>query len=397
MAFGYKPSVRTHFINAFEASQLLPKLSAKVQADESNWSAMVNLGNSYYTLGETEKALEWFKKAYELNPEDAVVCSNLGIALADHVRWEEAFYYVEKANRLDPTDRYAASVYAEFLLGMGQWKMGWDLYERCRFSIPRCPLPKYTGGSLQGAKVLVLQEGGAGDVFMALRFFKNLRELKPEKITFSVDSGLHGLLEAHPWLDNLLGADDVKINLADYDCWVSSFSLASIFVESVAEIPWPGPYLHGELAVQRIIGAPLKVGLCWRAGEQDENRRHRVLSQENIEKLIAVEGVRWYGLQYGEKREGLRPLNLSTWETTAEEIDALDLVVSVDTGVMHLAGSIGKPVWTLLSNSCWRFLRSGDSCIWYPSMRLFRNDDRGYDLAVSRVVEELQKAVAYYA
>ena len=274
--------------------------------------------------------------------------------------------------------------------------MGWDLYERCRFSMPLCPLPKYTGGSLQGAKILVLHEGGIGDVFMTFRFFKNLRAQEAEKITFAVDRSLHCVLEGHPWVDQLLDGEGDKILLSDYDCYVSSFSLIPIFAPAPMRIPWPGPYLKGETEVHRIVGSKMKVGLCWMAGEWDENRKHRSLSQKNLalllENILIRENVRWFSLQKDwPVPPGMEELNLSTWETTAEEIDALDLVISVDTGVMHLAGAIGKPVWTLLSNSCWRFLREGEACVWYPTMRLFRNREKGYDQAVEKAAEELRR------
>ncbi|SRR6266566_1856082 len=396
---GYKPSATTHFVNSeWEAKQLIPALTKQLEADAKNAALLCNLGNSYYTTGETERAIELFREAHLLAPDNAAICCNLGIALADHVKFDEAYGYVEKANRLDPTDRYAASVYAEFLLRNGQWAMGWDLYERCRFSIPDCPLPKYTGGSLQGARILVLQEGGSGDVFMAFRFFKNLREMAPDKITFAVDKQLHCVFENHPWVDNLIEADGVKILLSDYDCYVSSFSLTPIFAHTPDRVPWPGAYLKGEVDVKRIVGNKLKVGLCWMAGEWDENRPHRTLSEKNLDMLLTNilirENVKWYSLQKDwPTPSGMEQLNLETWETTAEEIDALDLVISVDTGVMHLAGAIGKPVWTLLSNSCWRFLREGEACVWYPTMRLFRNRERGYDQAVEKVAEELRRLV----
>jgi ADP-heptose:LPS heptosyltransferase len=389
---GFKPSYDTHFINRFEASMLIPKLEKQLETDANNWRVMINLGNSYYTMGNTEECIRLFKKAYDLAPNSAVVCSNLGVALGDHVRFDEAFPYIEKSNKLDPNDQYAASVYAEFLLREGQWRMGWDLYERCRFSIPKCPLPRYVGGPLQGARVLVLQEGGSGDQFMFFRFFENLKALQPEKITFACDHRLHCIFEDHPWVDALLADHDTKIELKDYDCHVSSFSLGAIFAPTLTDLKFRTPYLAGERTVPRIIGTPLKVGLCWKAGEAVETRLHRCLSKENVKKLIENQNVRWFSLQYGENAPaGMETINLSTWEHTAEAIDLLDLVISVDTGVMHLAGAIGKPVWTLLSNSCWRFLRHGETCVWYPTMRLFRNNDKGYDSAVDRVVREMEK------
>lgn len=391
---GIKPSKDTHFINSdWEARFLIPRCVDDLNKDPRNWRAMVNLGNAHYTIGDVEIALDWFEKAYKLQPDNAVVCSNLGICLAEFARFEEAFPYIEKANKLDPTDQYAASVYAEFLLRIGQWRMGWDLYERCRFSIPQCPLPRYTGGSLEGMRVLVIQEGGAGDVFCFFRFFKNLKELNPASITYALDQDLHCIFENHAWIDKLLPNHDTKITLADYDCYMSSFNMAAIFAPQLAALKFTGNYLAVERDTPKVIGSSPRVGLCWQAGETDENRRHRVLSKANVRNLLEKNPqVRWYSLQKDEPvPEGMYPLNLSTWETTAEEIDALDLVISVDTGVMHLAGSIGKPVWTLLSNSCWRFLLKGTRCVWYPSMRLFRNDTRGYDTAVSAVCEALEK------
>lgn len=346
---------------------------------------MVNLGNAHYALGNAKIALDWFQKAHQLQPDNATICCNLSIALAGLVRFEEAFQYAEKANKLNPRDRYAASVYAECLLRSGQWRMGWDLYERCRFSMPQCPLPRYTGGPLDGMRVLVIQEGAPGDVFCFFRFFKNLKELNPASITYAVDQGLHCVFEKHEWIDALLPNHNTTITLADYDCYVSSFSLAAIFASQLASLKFIGNYLAAERDVPKVIGGSPRVGLCWKGDTG------KTLSEGNVRDLIEkIPRVRWFSLVKDEPvPEGMSSLNLDTWETAAEEIDALDLVVSVDADVMHLAGAIGKPTWTMLSNSCWRFLLKGEQCVWYPSMKLFRNDTRGYDSAVSQVIERL--------
>ena len=390
---GYKPSATTHFISYEEAVVQIPKLERQLRRQPEDWRSMVNLGNARFTVGDTEDALGLLLRALDIVPNHAVANCNIGIVLAELTRFAEAFPYIEKANRLDPTDRYAASAYAEFLLRAGQWRMGWDLYERARFSIPECPLPKWTGEQpIEGRRLLVIQEGGAGDVFMALRFFHNLKLLDAH-VSFACDKALHCVLD-HPWIDQLLTFGD-KIDLSDFDYYVSSFSLTPIIAQTLDDVmaQWPGPYMKPERAIRRLVGAKPKVGLCWRAGEHDENKRHRCLSDSNIKTLMEDSGYQWVNLQYGETLEGAENPDISTWEHTADVIDGLNLVISVDTGVMHLAGAIGKPVWTLLSNSCWRFMLSGEECVWYPTMRLFRNKRKGYDDAVGKVVESLAQSL----
>jgi hypothetical protein len=135
------------------------------------------------------------------------------------------------------------------------------------------------------------------------------------------------------------------------------------------------------------------VGVCWSGAEKLDPRRHRSLDAEQAKRLLSVQSVEWVSLQYDvvPPVEILRPA-IKDWSDTAAIIDALDMVVTVDTGVMHLAGAMGKPTWVCLPGlSDWKFLLGRSDSVFYPSLRLFRNKGIGLDNALDDVIAQLRK------
>lgn len=396
----YRPSSQSSFLSSAAANWAIPELEKKLAANPSDWEALNNLGNAHFMCRHTEQALVLFLRAAGVHPGHSVIMSNIANAYEDLAEFDKALKWAKLGNEANPKDRYAAQVYAECLLRSGQWPMGWDLYEKCRFSLPQCPLPKYVGGMVaRGLRILVLQEGGLGDVFLQFRFFQYLKELGMH-VTFAVDQRLHCLLQLHPWVDKLLGAQGDKVTSTEYDCWVSSMSLAGIFAPTpkVAMQGYPGYYFSSnwlERPKKIIAERKLKVGLCWQAGEEQEYHKHRSLEPDDVKQLLAVEDVDWVCLQWpysGTAKspyEGMRTVDIGDWEKTAEAIEDLDLVISVETGVMFLAAAIGIPTWVLLRNSFWYFLTDSKECVWFPNMRLFRAKGPTYEKAIAECATEL--------
>lgn len=397
----YRPSSHSSFVSSAAAHWAIPGLEKRVAANPSDWEALNNLGNAYFMQRKTEAALVMFLKAAGVHPIHSVILSNVANAYEDLGEFDKALKWAKLANEANPQDRYAAQVYAECLLRSGQWAMGWDLYEKCRFSIPECPLPKYTGGPLKDVKLLVLQEGGLGDVFLNFRFFRELKEMGAH-VTFAVDKKLHCLLELHPWIDKVMPPDGFKVTNKEYDCWVSSFSLAGIFAPTPKDAmqKWPGFYFSGNDLQPRkqLIGRRPKVGLCWSAGESGEYHRHRSLDKYDVERLLGNIDVDWVCLQwpYGTPGTSLPPyavktVDISDWEKTAEVIEDLDLVITVETGMMFLAAAIGTPTWVLLRNSFWYFLDRGQASVWFPNMELLRSRGTTYEGAIDLAVRNLNE------
>ena len=210
-----------------------------------------------------------------------------------------------------------------------------------------------------------------------------------------------------PYINHLLPTDNGRpdqIVPADYHCFVSLLALARCFEATVDGHLWWGPYLFAHPEKSSLRALPLgrrvapRVGFCWKAGEHVMPRKHRSLLRTDVQRILdapTLHGVQWVSLVADEPpppsvREVLSPC-LRDWSDTAAVIDNLDLVITVDTGVAHLAGAMGKPTWTLLPGlSSWPFLLDRCDSPLYPSMRLFRNSGEGIHGAVEAVLVALQ-------
>ncbi|HMK69284.1 MAG TPA: hypothetical protein VK433_12105, partial [Stellaceae bacterium] len=217
--------------------------------------------------------------------------------------------------------------------------------------------------------------------------------------------GLHALLSHNmPWLDLGAGLPDPN----QYDCQCALLSLPLRFLTRLGTIPAPIPYLRTPPeAAQRWMprlrqGTELKVGLAWAGNPRHINDLRRSIGIESLASPLMMPGVRLFGLQVGPHAGDVLRLpagavtDLSPYLTdfveTAGAVESLDLVVTVDTSVAHLAGALGKPVWVLLpSVPDWRWLLDREDSPWYPTMRLFRQTgNEGWGGVVSRVGAELR-------
>jgi ADP-heptose:LPS heptosyltransferase len=182
-------------------------------------------------------------------------------------------------------------------------------------------------------------------------------------------------------------------------------SLPHIFQTTLETIPSEVPYLSPLKPVQRMPGKTLQVGLVWAGNPKQQRDRMRSCRFEELLPLFETEGIQWVSLQKEiplsdraqvEVCEHLKRVSLDDFAVTAEQVSALDLVISVDTSVAHLAGALNVPVWILLAKaSDWRWLLDRDDSPWYPSARLFRQCEAGdWKEVVHRVSQELIKRVA---
>jgi len=194
----------------------------------------------------------------------------------------------------------------------------------------------------------------------------------------------------------------------ELDRHVSVMDLPAIFGTTLTSIPACAAYLHpdpcrGEYWGRRLSADKFKVGLVWGGSVEHVNDRRRSCLLSQFRPLSSIPGIRLYGLQKGKQaiqadllgsEMGLVNLGdeLDDFDDTAAVIENLDLVISVDTSVAHLAGAMGKTVWTLLPFSPdWRWMLGRDDSPWYPTMRLFRQEERGcWEPVIERVAKELQ-------
>lgn len=260
-----------------------------------------------------------------------------------------------------PEDRAAAQNLGMNLMAQGRLQEGARLYE-ARLADGRCPplaFPRWSGAPLDGQRVLVWPEQGLGDQIMVARYAALLQRRGCD-VTFVCSPVLHRLFDGRLPARVLPAAGTIEF--PDPDVWLMAVSL-------VAAIGAP----HGELAPYLEVAprpAPFRIGVAARGNPTHANDAHRSLPPEMAAKLIALPGA-----------GSLLPEDTGCADMleTAELIAGLDLVISVDTSIAHLAGAMGKPVWVLLPafGVDWRWMRERQDSPWYPSARLFRQPAAG--------------------
>jgi tetratricopeptide (TPR) repeat protein len=366
-----------------------------------------SMGNACHQLGEVEKATEWFKRAVELKPEDVASWNNFGKCLAECGRLEESIQAYDRAVALDPDYTLARYGRALSLLTAGRLPEGFREYNESRFyGIQRreFPQPAWAGEEIAGKTLFLHAEQGYGDAIQHVRFVRQARERAGRVI-----------LECRPELKTLLehsGCADVVIEYGEeiplFDVFTSLVSLPGILGVTLETIPHEVPYLKAPLGVA-LPSAPagnLKVGLAWAGNPTHHNDLARSIRLEEMIHLLAVPGVTFCNLQKIMPAHddacvraraklvnpgGLPEDVLKDFLATAGVIAQLDLVIAVDTAVVHLAGALAKPVWTLLPFSAdWRWFQDRTETPWYPTMRLFRQEERNqWEPVLERVAKEL--------
>ncbi len=286
----------------------------------------------------------------------------------------------------------------------GDFAQAWqisDAHLAWRAQSQRCePVPRHlqhiwNGQCLTGKRVLVRCYHGLGDTVQFIRFAAPLRRIAKEVVAW-VQPRLLSLIGTVAGIDRVLPLHDGELE-CDYDIDIEVMELPHALRVNAKTIPVAVPYFFPlrTLRQPRRLAAEPAIGLVWKAGDGDPRRS---LDPEMLSPLAAMAGLRLYSLQRGRSREAARMVaaqDISTddVETLASTICALDLVIAVDTFVAHLAGALGAPVWTLLHADCdWRWMENANASIWYPTMRLFRQERPGdWSSVITKVRTALQE------
>lgn len=367
-----------------------------------------SMGNACHQLGEVERAIPLFQKAVELNPKDGASWNNLGKCLKDANRLEESIVAYNHAVAVAPDYALAHYGRAVTLLAAGRLPEGFPEYEkwsRHRKPATEFSQPVWQGEPIPGRTLFLYAEQGIGDAIQAARFLPAVRARAGRVI-----------LECRPELKRLLahsGCADVVLahgeSIPEFDCYASAVSLAAILGVTVDTIPGCTPYLKTP-AAPALPPSPaghLKVGLAWAGNPDHHNDAARSLPLEALAPLFQVPGVTFYNLQKTVRDRDqayLRSLpalvnagaGFKDIFDAAAGVAGLDLVIAVDTAMAHLAGALAKPVWLLLPFSPdWRWFLDRTDTPWYPTMRLFRQAQRGqWGPVVRQAAEELGRLAA---
>ncbi|MBC6479947.1 MAG: tetratricopeptide repeat protein [Hormoscilla sp. GM7CHS1pb] len=368
------------------------------------------LGNCYQRWGNLAEAIACYQKAIALKPDFADAYSNLGVALQEQLKLQEAMSYFRHAIALKPDQAETHLNLGMCLLSLQDFQQGFVEYEwRWRLKAqPPTPeqilgKPLWDGSPLAGKTILLHTEQGYGDAIQFVRYAPLVAQRGAGKVILETNRALRRLFTT------VSGIQEVVVKgepLPAFDLQVPLMSLPRILGTTIETIPARIPYLYAEEKDAAVPGAlprpsgqehaegavkysellrtegEVKVGIVWAAKSHAASKRSCPVSL--FLELSQIPWVSLYSLQKehtdildGAPIQDLREL-LHDFADTAAVISQLDLVISVDTSVAHLAGALGKPVWVLLPFSPdWRWLLDRSDSPWYPTMRLFRQAKPG--------------------
>ena len=403
-----------------EALRLQGKLDRAIETFEyalkvgpDSADAHNNLGIAIAQTGREELAESHFRRAIELRPGFVRAYSNLGTALQNSGRYAEALHCYEQALQWAPDDPTLRLNRVLIWLRLGDLERGWPEYEwRLRSpDIPSSGLaqPRWHGQAIEGRTILLHAEQGAGDTIHFIRYAPFVRQ-RGATILVACPRGLIPLLSSFHGVDALVPSEDP---LPHFDVHAPLASLPGIFGTTLANVPAEAPYLSADRPLveawsRRLASADgFKVGIAWQGNpvHPDDYRRSAPLTA--FSPLAQLPGIRLFSLQKGPGSDQLQqvvhrwPLTdlagqleerAGAFMDTAAVMKNLDLVVTVDTAIAHLAGALAVPVYVALASVAdWRWLVDREDSPWYPTMRLFRQHARG---DWSNVFERIAAAIA---
>ncbi|XGV97289.1 MAG: tetratricopeptide repeat protein [Leptolyngbya sp. BL-A-14] len=405
----------------------IPYLQHVTQLLPNNAEAWSNLGTALQEQGRTEEAIVLFNRAIVLQPDYADAHYNLALVLQEHDRLEEALFHSQQVLKLKPefADAYynhgfllrrlglledaiahyrtaiqlnphsagAHKNLGHALLLTGDLQQGFQEYEwrwRQPGWAPRSyAQPLWDGSPLNAKTILLHAEQGFGDTIQCIRYAPLVKQL-----------GGHVIVECQPELLDLLasvaGIDQLIAQgepIPIFDVHAPLLSLPHLLGTTLERIPVNIPYLYPPASLLPPLPTPdsqlltLKIGIVWTGNPNHKNNRYRSFAIDQFLTTCQLPGVAFYSLQKGAEADlqaiSAMPMqdvgqHLHNFNDTAAAIAQLDLVITMDTAVAHLAGALGKPVWLLLSFAPdWRWLLEREDSPWYPTMRLFRQRQRG--------------------
>jgi Flp pilus assembly protein TadD len=344
------------------------------------------LGNALFLHGQAERSIESFRRALAVDPNHADALGSLGGALHSLGKLDEAEQTLRRAIQLDPRHAAAEHNLALTLLLKGDFEQGLCHYEaRHRATATGVDLsqftrPQWAGDALSGRRILLHGEQGFGDAIQFVRYAPLVAQ-RGGRVNLRCRPELVRLFQTIDGVETVISRD---LPLPEHDLHCPLLSLPLAMRTTPATIPASIPYLR-PLRARRweLPGGELKVGLCWAGLAHHVNDRNRSLAVDSFTPLATVPGIRFISLQKPAQPGPPMPLidlanDLGDFADTADLIQQLDLVISVDTAIAHLAGALGKEVWTLLPFvPDWRWMLNRQDTPWYPTMRLLRQPIAG--------------------
>ena len=366
-----------------------------IQLQPNYADAHYNLGVTYQEQGKLSEAVDCYHQAIQLQPNYAAAYNNLGNTYYDQGQLTEAIDCYYQAIQFKPDNAIAHRNLGMSLLLLGDFERGFRQYEfrleDKNLNYLKSKIPIWDGSNIEGKSIVLLKEQGLGDTIQFLRYGKKLRE-QGARVILSIQPPLVSLFqECLEDQFEFIEKSDCDIYAYDYHAFL--MSLPGIFRTTLDNIPNSTPYIFPPNPLRSNCILPssssYRIGIVWASQINTPTHHKKSCNPELFMDLLKVGNVSLYSLQVGEdaskigawleneRVHNLSPL-LKDFVDTASVIYQLDLVITVDTAVAHLAGAMGKPVWVLLPfMPDWRWLLERQDTPWYPTMRLFRQPSRG--------------------
>ncbi len=391
-----------------------------LQLSPQHATTLNNLGALYQVQNQLDQAIQYYQQALQVQSDYLQALVNLGNALQRKGELNIAKYYYQQVLNLEANNLEAQFGLAWIHLIHYEFKPGWQLYairaQKFQEQFPQLKQPLWQGEDLSGKRLLVHWEQGFGDT---IQFVRYLSLIPHSTVIFACQPGLMDLIQGVEGIDYLISKGYANEPSMNYDVWIPLMSLPGLFTFNESSIPKQAPYINPssqkvekwQVLLQQKLKKPiwqrltqwlpwcpkkLKIGIVWSGNPDNLNNHFRSCQAHNFTKIAKLSQVQLFSLQKGVAARQTLPENvisltkdLTDFTETAAVIACLDLVITVDTAVAHLAGAMGKPVWVLLHTAAdWRwFLERADNP-WYPTMRLFRQTTFGYWGSVFRNVEQ---------
>ena len=376
--------------------EAIESLNIAIEKNPKNAGAYTNLGNVYNKIYDYKQAAKLHEKSIELEPKGSNAYSNVGTSYKYLGQIKKSIDSYKKAIELDPNFVNAHFDLSTMYLAKGDYKQGFDEYE-WRFKkeemIPHIiknkdifSKPMFTGKEeLANKTILLHSEQGFGDSIQFIRFLSEFKKKFPCKIAVKCRDELKELFKCIPEIDVLTHRNEPT---PDFDYHLPIMSMPKLLaLKTNKDLSKQTPYLFAnkdkEFDIKSTKGH-LNIGICWSASVSGESYEGKVFDLKYFEPLLNNPKITVYSLQVGEGSEDIKRLGfenkiidltdkLTDFSKTASFMKELDLVISSDTSVAHLAGALNVPVWIPLQKvPDWRWQNKGEISAWYPSAKLFR-------------------------
>lgn len=340
------------------------------------------------------EAIRQYRKALQLNKNYQPVYKNIGSTLQSLGKYKSAIAFYKKAIAINNKGSNTHFELGITLLRLGHFQQGWEEYEwrlkmRLHFDPKTFPIQFFwKGENLKGKTIILICEQGIGDTLQFIRYAQLIKKNECH-IILQARTELINLLSKISWIDKVITITD-PIPPFDYFCPL--LSLPRLFKTDLTSIPADIPYIEIDPTLRtkwkKLIPhkKKLQIGIVWAGNPEYIHDKKRSCSLKCFSSLLDISNTIFYSLQKDEPTKELIKHNeknkikiinldphLKDFTDTTAAIEQLDLIISIDTAIAHLAGAIGKPVWTLLSYVAdWRWLTDREDSPWYPTMRLFR-------------------------